>query len=246
MVADMPVLLLFGDTERSPAMRHEVPVSIGDPLMFAEVDGRVTILTTWLERDRIAAVLPDVEPAEEDAGLIGDQERLVRTALEQARGAVRPGVTGRELYEATCDLFEAAGWATQRTGGEDGFQFALGHGVGLEVHEPPGLGLSGEEPFVAGDVIAIEPRTLGSPHRGREIGGSAAGDSGRLRDPDRVSLRAGAARRLTSHILSFTVPLTPNSTTRFSARIRHNGNRICRQSGGNQHDAPARSHRARL
>jgi Xaa-Pro aminopeptidase len=57
----MPVLLLFGDTERSPAMRHEVPVSIGDPLLLAEVDGRVTILTSWLERDRIATVLPDAE-----------------------------------------------------------------------------------------------------------------------------------------------------------------------------------------
>jgi Xaa-Pro aminopeptidase len=98
------------------------------------------------------------EPTAEHAELISEQERLVRAALEEARAAVRPGVTGRELYEATCDLFEAAGWATQRTGGgEEGFQFALGHGVGLEVHEPPGLGFAGREPLVAGDVIAIEP-----------------------------------------------------------------------------------------
>ncbi|MGH2928635.1 MAG: M24 family metallopeptidase, partial [Solirubrobacteraceae bacterium] len=97
------------------------------------------------------------EPAGDHAQRIAEQERLVRDALEQARAAIRPGVTGRELHGATCDLFEAAGWATQRTGGEDGFQFALGHGVGLEVHEAPGLGLSGREPFVAGDVVAIEP-----------------------------------------------------------------------------------------
>jgi Xaa-Pro aminopeptidase len=100
-------------------------------------------------------------PSAEDAALIAAQERLVTEALEQARAAIRPGVTGRELYDATCDLFEAAGHATQRTGDPDGanegFQFALGHGVGLEVHEPPGLGISGREPFVAGDVVAIEP-----------------------------------------------------------------------------------------
>lgn len=36
----MTTLLLFGDTERSPAMRHEVPTAIIDPFMFAELDGR--------------------------------------------------------------------------------------------------------------------------------------------------------------------------------------------------------------
>lgn len=101
------------------------------------------------------------EPSAEHGPLIAEQERLVSHALEQARAAIRPGVVGRECYDATCALFEAAGYATQRTGDPDGthegFQFALGHGVGLEVHEPPGLGMSGREPFVAGDVVAIEP-----------------------------------------------------------------------------------------
>jgi Xaa-Pro aminopeptidase len=99
------------------------------------------------------------EPGPEHAELIGEQERLVREALDQAKAAVRPGVIGRELYDATCELFESAGYPTQRTtdGERNGFQHSLGHGVGLEVHEAPGLGLSGREPLVAGDVIAIEP-----------------------------------------------------------------------------------------
>jgi Xaa-Pro aminopeptidase len=99
------------------------------------------------------------DPAPEDADLIADQERLVRTALDQAEAAVRPGVTGRELFDAACDLFEAAGYPTQRTGEADdgGFQYSLGHGVGLEVHEAPTLGLAGHDPLVAGDVLAIEP-----------------------------------------------------------------------------------------
>lgn len=101
------------------------------------------------------------DPAAEHAAAIAEQERLAREALERARAAIRPGVLGGDLYAATCDLFEAAGYATQRTAPPDddrsGFQFALGHGVGLEVHEPPGLGMSGAEPFVAGDIVAIEP-----------------------------------------------------------------------------------------
>jgi len=92
---------------------------------------------------------------------IAERAELAREALEQAKAAVRPGVTGRELFDATCDLFEEAGYATQRTvepnAGPDGFQHSLGHGVGLEVHEAPPLGFAGHDPLVPGDVIAIEP-----------------------------------------------------------------------------------------
>ena len=52
-------LLIAGDTERSAALRHEIPVPIGDPLLFAEVDGRRYILTTRLESDRVQRQLPD-------------------------------------------------------------------------------------------------------------------------------------------------------------------------------------------
>jgi Xaa-Pro aminopeptidase len=100
------------------------------------------------------------DPAPEHAELMAEREELVRSALEQARAAVRPGITGRELFDGVCDLFESAGYPTQRTAQPDqvdGFQHSLGHGVGLEVHEPPPLGLAGHEPLVAGDVLAIEP-----------------------------------------------------------------------------------------
>jgi Xaa-Pro aminopeptidase len=347
----MTTLLLYADTERSPAMRHEVPVGISDPFLFADIDGRRVVLTTPLERDRIAAAMPGVElldmfalglkdliaegrpiedaaravalravvelgvrdaivpadfplalgdllraagvsvrvddPAVElrrraksgqelegvrraqraaEAGMaaaeariaaaapaadgrldvtaeevradlraacaahgapcpadvivasvldgaghepgsgplpvglpiqvdlwpcdkasgcwadmartfvvgevpavIAEQQALVRGVLEDVRAAVRPGVTGRALFDLACDRFEAAGHETQRTGEfDEGFQFSLGHGVGLAVHEPPLLGLAGVEPLVAGDVVAVEPglwdRRVGGVH----------------------------------------------------------------------------------
>jgi Xaa-Pro aminopeptidase len=87
---------------------------------------------------------------------------VVREALETARSAARPGTKGRALYDIAAEIIERAGHPTQRTNtpGQTlthGFYFSLGHGVGLEVHEPPILGLSGDEPLVAGDVVAIEP-----------------------------------------------------------------------------------------
>jgi Xaa-Pro aminopeptidase len=97
---------------------------------------------------------------------------LVGVALAAARSAIRPGRIGREIYDVAAEVFERAGHATQRTRapGESlthGFYFALGHGVGLEVHESPTLGLAvGEAPLVAGDVLALEPGIEGLPGLG--------------------------------------------------------------------------------
>ncbi len=95
---------------------------------------------------------------------------LCKEALDAVEADVRPGVTGRALFDRCCEVFEAAGITTQRTKQEGellqaGFYHSLGHGVGLEVHEAPALGLSGE-PLVAGDVIAMEPGCYRSGYGG--------------------------------------------------------------------------------
>jgi Xaa-Pro aminopeptidase len=48
---------------------------------------------------------------------------------------------------------------------DHGYYHLLGHGVGLDIHEEPILGLSYEERLVAGDVITLEPG-LYQPDRG--------------------------------------------------------------------------------
>ena len=88
--------------------------------------------------------------------------RLCKEALDQAEQDLRPGVTGKSVYEGSCEIFEAAGYPTQRTKRdgkplEEGFFHSLGHGVGLEVHELPVLGMVGHEELKRGEVFAIEP-----------------------------------------------------------------------------------------
>ena len=99
-------------------------------------------------------------------GAVGDEvarlRDIVREALEAARAAARPGITGGDLYGVAASVIEHAGYPTQRTRAEGerlthGFYFGLGHGVGLEVHEAPWLGYGSQEMLVAGDVVAIEP-----------------------------------------------------------------------------------------
>src|SRR5436853_1116830 len=55
----MADLLFFGDTKRSPAMRHELPIAIGDAFLLGVVGGRTHIVVSSLERSRIEAAAPD-------------------------------------------------------------------------------------------------------------------------------------------------------------------------------------------
>jgi hypothetical protein len=57
----MPGVLLFGDTVRSAALRHEIPLAIIDPVLFAELDGQRFVLTSQLEKDRVTHAIPDAE-----------------------------------------------------------------------------------------------------------------------------------------------------------------------------------------
>jgi Xaa-Pro aminopeptidase len=57
----MPAILICGDTLRSPELRHEVPLGIGDPFLYLETDGRRVVLTNVLEVDRIAQQAPELE-----------------------------------------------------------------------------------------------------------------------------------------------------------------------------------------
>jgi Xaa-Pro aminopeptidase len=59
-------ILIYGDTVTSPALRHEVPISIGDPFLYLETDGRRAVLTNALEDERIARDAPELERMLED------------------------------------------------------------------------------------------------------------------------------------------------------------------------------------
>jgi Xaa-Pro aminopeptidase len=85
----------------------------------------------------------------------------VLEAVKRSTERIAAGVNGTAVWEAACDVFEANGYRTTR-GLADGesldedFFHGLGHGVGIEVHEAPNLGLAGDD-LVSGDVVTIEP-----------------------------------------------------------------------------------------
>ena len=62
----MPDVLMFADTFRSPELRHEVPLGIPDPFLYAERDGVKHIQISSMEVPRLAALgLFELHPSEE-------------------------------------------------------------------------------------------------------------------------------------------------------------------------------------
>ena len=57
----MPDVLIFGDTDRHPELRHEVPLSIVDPFVYAEHDGKQTVVIGAMEWPRIREVASHLE-----------------------------------------------------------------------------------------------------------------------------------------------------------------------------------------
>ena len=163
-VAVYQAFLDHGLVAEAAIVSHGAQTAIGHDEGSGAIRPNEPVLLDLFPRDRASACFTDTtrtwvwgEPSAE----LREWHALCRQALEQAIVSARPGVTGRDLWAATCELFEGHGHATQRTKQpgvvlDHGFYHGLGHGVGLEVHEEPGVGRSGGE-LVAGDVIALEP-----------------------------------------------------------------------------------------
>jgi Xaa-Pro aminopeptidase len=122
-------------------------------------------------------VIVDIFPRSKATGYWGDSTRCVVhgavppevarmhaavvRAKASATAAVRTGVTGEAVHAATRAAIEAAGFGMglPPAGAPPtwcGMVHGTGHGLGLDVHEPPLLDRGGPE-LVTGDVITIEP-----------------------------------------------------------------------------------------
>lgn len=75
---------------------------------------------------------------------------LVATAQRAGRKALVPGVPLRDVDAASRDVIAEAGYA-------DNFNHGLGHGVGLQIHEAPGIGAASAGTLLAGSAVTVEP-----------------------------------------------------------------------------------------
>jgi len=82
----------------------------------------------------------------------------VIAAKRDAIAAVRPGATGQSVHEATLAALAGLGYAAgqPKEAGVAVLSHGTGHGIGLDVHEPPLLAAKGPA-LVVGDVLTVEP-----------------------------------------------------------------------------------------
>lgn len=80
----------------------------------------------------------------------------VLAAQEKGLGLVKAGIPASDVHNAVCDVLEAKGYDTYRSGAKVGFTHSTGHGVGIDIHELPGVGENGTV-LEKGNVITIEP-----------------------------------------------------------------------------------------
>lgn len=111
-------VLIYGDSVRSPALRHEVPIAIGDAFLYLETDGRRAVVTNVLEVDRIAAAVPDVERllmselgSDELIAQGLSYEKIDREVAVRAvdRLGIRAAIVPPEFPVAMADRLRAAG-----------------------------------------------------------------------------------------------------------------------------------------
>jgi Xaa-Pro aminopeptidase len=75
---------------------------------------------------------------------------LVATAQRAGREVLAPGVSLKDVDAASRQVIADAGYA-------ENFGHGLGHGVGLQIHEAPGINASAAGTLLAGSAVTVEP-----------------------------------------------------------------------------------------
>jgi Xaa-Pro aminopeptidase len=87
---------------------------------------------------------------------------VVREAQAAGVAAVKAGAEARSVDDACRSVIREAGW-------DRAFLHATGHGVGLDIHEPPRVATTADAMLADGQVVTVEPGVYLAEHGGVRI-----------------------------------------------------------------------------
>jgi len=119
-------------------------------------------------------IVVDVFPRVTASGFFGDMTRTflrgraseaqralvaaVRAAQLAALKVIRAGIPASTVHAAVTDTFDRLGYETRHSAkGSVGFFHGTGHGLGLDIHEPPRMNATTQLPLKRGTVVSVEP-----------------------------------------------------------------------------------------
>ena len=119
------------------------------------------------------SIIFDIFPRSQKTGYFGDLSRTVvrGRAPERLREAfitvmagqevafrmIRDGAEGQKIHQKILALFEQKGFPTGKVAGRmQGFFHGTGHGLGLDIHEPPRIAPN-QATLRSGHVVTVEP-----------------------------------------------------------------------------------------
>jgi len=119
-------------------------------------------------------IIVDVFPRVGATGFFGDMTRTflrgraseaqralvaaVRAAQLAALKVIRAGIPASTVHAAVTDTFDRLGYETRHSAkGSVGFFHGTGHGLGLDIHEPPRMNATTQLPLKRGTVVSVEP-----------------------------------------------------------------------------------------
>jgi Xaa-Pro aminopeptidase len=119
-------------------------------------------------------IILDVFPRSQKTGYFGDITRTVvkgraseavrklydtvHRGQKAAFQLMRAGTPTTRIHQTVQRLFVKEGYKTGKIGGRmQGFFHGTGHGLGLEIHEPPRVGATSTGTLKAGQVVTVEP-----------------------------------------------------------------------------------------
>jgi Xaa-Pro aminopeptidase len=137
-----PTIVAFGSHTALP--HHQPSTQVlqdNQPILIdcgATCEGyRADLTRTWWHGEQPTQQFLDVETA-------------VQTAYQAAIALLKPGVTAAEVDAAARTALKTAGWGEH-------FIHTTGHGVGLDIHEPPSLSSRTTSALREHMVVTIEP-----------------------------------------------------------------------------------------
>ena len=112
--------------------------------------GDLVVIDIGAKHQSYAADMTRTLVVGEPSGRQREIYETVRKAQTVAVNAIQAGVEAKMVDEAARECIARAGYG-------ENFVHSLGHGVGLDVHEPPSLAPRSKDVLASGNVVTVEP-----------------------------------------------------------------------------------------